>query len=239
MIDRAGHEDSAGPRPAMSDLLRRYVPALRAHLLARRAVAPQQVDDVVQSFISGKLLEAELLERADRTKGKFRTLLLTALDRFVISEHRRDQAEKRGAARTDSLETNLDARSAASGDDRADAFDVAWARQILAETLRRMKEQCEADRRLDLWGVFQARVLRPTLEGGASADYDAVVTQYAYRSPTQLWNAVRTAKHLYARILRSVIAEYAPAPEDVDEELLDLRRICARLPQAEGLPAYP
>jgi RNA polymerase sigma-70 factor (ECF subfamily) len=251
IIDCARQEDLQGRRPALSELLARYLPALRAHLLIRRSIDPEQVDDALQSFISSKVLEADLIARADRARGKFRTLLLTALDRFVISRQRHDQAAKRGGGRTESLETLAEPEAArdarAPSRDEADAFDVAWARQILRIAVERMRAQCETDGRLDVWGVFESRVLRPALEGSEPADYERVVARFGVRSPTQLWNAVRTGKLLFARVLRGVVAEYAACDEEVEAELADLRAICARLPraahahqqQAADAPAYP
>ena len=248
IIDCARREDLQGQRPALSELLARYLPALRAHLLIRRSIDPDQVDDALQSFISSKVLEADLIARADRARGKFRTLLLTALDRFVISQQRHDQAAKRGGGRVESIEalaeTDVPRDARAASGDEADAFDVAWARQILRLAVERMRAQCETDGRLDVWGVFECRVLRPALDGSEPADYDRVVDRFGVRSPTQLWNAVRTGKLLFARVLRGVVAEYAASEEEVEAELSDLRAICARLPrtlpqQEAQAAAYP
>jgi len=242
IIESVEREDVRGQRPALSELLRRYLPALRAHLVIRRSVDPDQVDDVLQAFVSSKLLEADLISRADRARGKFRTLLLTSLDRFVISRQRHDRAEKRGAGRTESLDAAPEPPELREDHDRAreaDAFDVEWARQILREAIARTRDQCEADGRLDVWGVFECRVLRPALDGSEPAEYRRVVERFGVRSPTQLWNAVRTGKLLFARVLRAVVAEYAP-PEQVEQELAELRAVCARLPKQDApSAAYP
>jgi RNA polymerase sigma-70 factor (ECF subfamily) len=204
----------------------------------RRSVDRDQIDDVLQGFISGKVLESDLVGRADRTKGKFRSLLLTALDRYVISVRRQQQTQKRGANRTAALEAE-DEQSLGSPAQSADAFDVAWARQVLRETLARMQRQCESDGRPDVWGVFETRVLKPSMEGSTPPSYEQIVQQWSYRAPTQMWNAVRTGKQIFARTLRDVIAEYADSDEHVETELRDLREICARLPQDPAAEAYP
>src|SRR5262249_18262083 len=114
---------------ALSRLLLRYQPVLRAHLAVKRQLSPDRVDDLVQSFIQEKILERNLLEVADPQKGKFRTFLLTALDRFVIDSWRKESRVPRGGP---------------PGADPApesgpDVFDVAWAMQVLVESLRRMQ----------------------------------------------------------------------------------------------------
>ena len=227
-VNAAAREHGQPERPALAELLRRYEPALRAHVLLRRAATRDQVDDVVQGFISSKILEADLVGRADRTKGKFRSYLLTALDRYVVSRQRHDAAAKRGARETRELPSEIE--PAAPAGPIADAFDVAWARQVLADALSRVRAQCAADGRPDVWGVFESRVLKPALEGATPPSYAQIVERWGYRSPTQMWNAVRTGKHIFARMLRSVIAEYSGSADAVETELRDLRAICARLP---------
>lgn len=234
-VEAAGREYLQAERPALAELLRRYRPALRAHLLMRRSVDRDQIDDVLQGFIASKVLESDLIGRADRTKGKFRSLLLTALDRYVVSLQRHDKAAKRGARRTQELDSALEPAATGTGAaSSADTFDVAWARQVLSETLGRVRTQCEADGRPDVWGVFESRVLKPALENARPPTYAQIVERYRYRSPSQMWNAVRTGKHIFARVLRSVICEYATSSEQVEAELRDLREICARLPQHDA-----
>lgn len=240
-IDRASREDSQCERPAMSDLLRRYLPALRAHLLIRRSVTADQVDDVLQEFIAGKVLEADIIDRADRTKGKFRTFLLTALDRHVISRRRHDNAEKRGGA---DMTRSLDGDDAPSASAQptalsTDTFDVVWARQILREAIRRTRAQCDRDSRADVWAVFESRILLPALHGTKPPEYAQIVERHGYHAPTQMWNAVRTGKAIFARQLRSVIGEYVDSDEQIESELRDLHLICANLPQDSALIAYP
>ncbi len=241
VVNKAAHEHGQPQRPVLAELLRRYLPALRAHLLIRRRVDRDEVDDVLQGFVSSKVLESDLIGRADRAKGKFRSFLLTALDRYVVSRQRHDHAQKRGAGVTDRLDSEFElagpgGESAGGGGD-ADAFDVEWARQLLREALARARAQCESDGRTDVWGVFESRVLKPALEGAEPPAYEHIVERYGYKSPSQMWNAVRTGKQIFARVLRAVIAEYAESDEQIETELRDLREICARLPQDDASTA--
>src|SRR5262245_32491847 len=74
--------DAAGEPPT------RYLPALRAHVVRRKGVRPAEADDLLQGFVSQKVLEQEILMRVVPGDGKFRTWLLAALDRYAVSASR-------------------------------------------------------------------------------------------------------------------------------------------------------
>ncbi|MEI2724004.1 MAG: hypothetical protein V9H26_10840 [Verrucomicrobiota bacterium] len=128
--------------PRLDKLLRRYWRPLWVHLIYTKRFSESEADDVVQEFITSRILERDLLARVDRHKGKFRSFLLKSLDRFVIDRHRSQNAAK--AAPTH-------AASFAEGFDQADdqpcpdaAYEAGWAMSVLAEAIRRMEAECLA-----------------------------------------------------------------------------------------------
>src|SRR5688572_27950274 len=166
LIERVRQEDPAGHRPALDELLRRYWPALRVHLTIRRAGTQEEIDDLLQGFIASRILDSKLLATAAPARGKFRTLLSTSLDRYVINQRRHASAQKRGGARAVSLgEAADDVASAFSSPAASHEFDVAWVRQVLRESVYRLRLECEREGRHDLWTLFERRILRPALEG--------------------------------------------------------------------------
>jgi hypothetical protein len=203
------------------------LPALHAHLVYKR-LRPDEADDLLQEFVAGKILEKDLIARADRKLGKFRTFLLTALDRFLVDSIRARQAKKRApdAGRLQRIGERREPVQAAAGPSKA--FDVAWARGVLDEALRRMQAQCESTGRPEVWGVFQCRVLEPILNGTEPAGYDELIERFGLKSPSQASNVLITAKRTYARALRSVVAEYARDGHEIAEEIAQLREVLAR-----------
>jgi hypothetical protein len=224
LLGQAKAEDAAAGRLATGELLRRYLPALRAHLRRRKGVASHEVEDVLQGFVLSKVLEGELFAHADRLIGKFRTLLLTALDRYLISQRRYESAAKRDARATIVWEDVRDGPQAPPAADQ-DAFDMEWARQVLQQVLHRMREECLRGPQAVLWGLFEGRVLRPALQGLEPLSYEQLIEQYHFRSPSQATNALVTAKRAFRRHLRDVISEYARDSAEVEVEIADLQRI--------------
>jgi RNA polymerase sigma-70 factor (ECF subfamily) len=225
LVALAGQDDEAR-REALGQLLARYMPALRAHLVQGKGLAPDRADDLIQDFVTAKILERDLISRADHQRGKFRTFLLTALDRFLLNQLRDLGAKKRSASAAAEPLGERDGRLAA-GPGPSDAFDVAWARSMLSEALGRMRAHCEASDRMDVWDVFECRVLGPILEGTEAPDYRELVRRFGLQSPSQASNLLATAKRTFARTLRSVVAEYAGSEEEIEEELGQLREILA------------
>lgn len=224
LVAEVGLSDADARRAALERLLVRYLPALRAHLLWGKRLPPEEADDLLQEFVAGKIIERGLIGRADAALGKFRTFLLAALDRFAIDESRRQTAKKRSP---EDAPLGIGERGdlIAAPPQPSDAFDVAWARSVLAEALKRMREECEAAGRADVWGVFQCRLLEPSLQGTAPVDYEELVARFGLQSPSQASNVLVTAKRMFARALRSVVGEYALGDEEIEAEIRELREV--------------
>jgi RNA polymerase sigma-70 factor (ECF subfamily) len=212
-VRHAGAASSPEHGAALDELLRRYWPALWAHLVYKNKMSPDQADDLVQDFIRKKILERNLLGRADRDRGKFRTFLLTALDRFAIDARRRQSVR---ATDGEPPEAGAEAGS--------DVFDLAWAMQVVLHSVRRTQAECAAKGRADVWGVFAGRVLAP-LHGQAPLSYKELAGRLGLDSGRQAANRYLIAEAMFRRNFAAVLAEYVGA--DAEEEARDFRRIFA------------
>jgi len=227
LVAQAGHADPQAKREALEALLPKYLSALVAHVQYRWRSPKDQAEDMVQGFFANVILEKELIASADQRRGKFRTLLLTALDRFVSNQFRDQRAQKRSpaAGSVRPLDERLPAGKAVP--DSSMAFDVQWARTVVAEALQRMRGECRASNRMDVWDVFQCRVVGPLMEGAAVPDYREIVQRFGFQSPSQASNVLITGKRMYARLLKDVVAQYAGGC-DSESEIRELRAILAR-----------
>jgi hypothetical protein len=163
-----------------------------------------------------------LIARANPDRGRFRSLLVTSLNNYVVDVYRHQATTPVAFSLTDSdqISPGIDT------DVRSDVFDVAWARELLGDVLRRMQTECTQSRRPDIWGIFESRIVAPILENAKALPYEQLVRRFGFRSPVQAANALVTAKRMFVRILRSVIAEYAGVSA-VDDEIRDLQQILA------------
>jgi RNA polymerase sigma-70 factor (ECF subfamily) len=226
LVGLVGQTTSDGQREALGELLRRYLPALRTFLVLDRRLTPEKAADVLQGFVAGKLLEQKVLKRSDRSRGKFRTFLLAALRNYLIDQERYERAaRRRPAEEIADVDEQFDVSSEEI--EPSAAFDAAWARQVIGDAVELMRSECQAGRRADVWGVFEHRVLKPTLEDATPLEYDELVAQLGLQSPQHASNVLITGKRMFARALRAVVSQYAE-PEAVEEELAELKAVLAR-----------
>jgi RNA polymerase sigma-70 factor (ECF subfamily) len=194
---------------------------MRAHLLHRR-IPRGLVDDLLQGFVTDQIVERNLLAHAQREKGRFRSFLLIALNRYVASELRHQHAHCRSPA-TPLLALD---EQVLRGDPEApsELFDRAWAKELVGQALCRMKEQCVHGGHESVWGVFHERVVSHLLEGTAPTEYQHLAQRYALNGPAAAANLLTTGKRMFARLLRSLVLEYEPkaAANTEIRELMDV-----------------
>lgn len=142
----AGRQNSSSAPTARAHLCNTYWRPVYA-FIRRRGAHPDDAEDLTQEFFA-RLLQGRLLEAADPAKGRFRAYLLTAVQNFLISEHRRVHAQKHGGAcafvslNTAAVEANLASQSS----DRLSPerlFDRHWAWALLDRVLARLQAEGE------------------------------------------------------------------------------------------------
>lgn len=93
-ISDAGKSHSMESAAARERLCRTYWRPLY-HFIRRKGYGPEDAEDLTQAYFA-MLLRKNFWERADRSKGRFRDILLKALNQFLHDERDRAQAIKRG-----------------------------------------------------------------------------------------------------------------------------------------------
>lgn len=228
LVAGAGADDTERLR-VLGQLLERYLPAMRSYLAARFRSDPGRVDDLLQGFLADKILEQDIVRRADQARGKFRTFLVTALGRYAVSRLRAEGAARRsppgGLVPLD--EAVLADRPAPGA---RDPFDGERVREAVELAVRRTKAECDAGGRQDVWCVFEARVLLPAL-GRAAPHALPDVSRRLGVTPARASNLLVTSKRMFARNLRKAVYEAVSGYEDPGD---DIRRLKTLLAECRG-----
>ncbi len=216
-------EDTPQARSALEQLCRVYWYPLYAHV-RRRGHSPEDAQDLTQEFWA-RLIERNWLARADQNKGRFRTFLLTAMERFLKDERQKARALKRGGGRLP-LPLELESGETRYGTEPADArtpeqaFERRWAVALLDETLRQLEAEYRADGK---GGWFAA--LRPCLLGqGELVKFDKLGEQLGL-SEGAVKVAVHRLRQRYRERLRAEIAHTVASADDVEAEMRHLFKV--------------
>ena len=188
--------------------------------IRRKGHGAHDAQDLTQEFFSRLLAKDSL--RVDRSKGKFRSYLLGAVENFLANEWRKARTQKRGgnftfvSADLESAEQQyLQAPSINLSPHQI--FEQQWAMTILDQTLARLREEWVASGK-----GTQFETLRIFLTGEKRASsYAALATQFE-TTEAALKMAVSRMRKRYGELLRAEIANTVSSVEEADEELRSL-----------------
>jgi RNA polymerase sigma factor (sigma-70 family) len=162
----AGGADSPHAQAALEKLCQTYWYPLYAYI-RRTGHPPEDAKDLTQAFFA-RLLEHNLIAKADRERGRFRSFLLASLKHFLAHEWEKSRALKRGGAakliplQFDTAETRF-AQPVATEDTPDRAFDRQWALALLDAVLGRLHREYSESGKERLFGG-----LKDTLSGARS-----------------------------------------------------------------------
>ncbi len=225
---RAGNPARA--QVLIGELLRTYWKPVYCYL-RRRGFDNEEAKDLTQDFFQEVVLGRELIRLADRTRGRFRTLLLRALDRYLISVHRRQTARKRiPKERLISLEDERLAELAAQIEslDSEEAFNCAWVSGLLDRMLAEVKAQCLHDGMAAHWNLFRDRVLRPIAEDRTPPALAELCAAHGIEEATQASNMIFAVKRRFQSALRKHLRQSVACDADVGAEIHELAHFLAR-----------
>jgi DNA-directed RNA polymerase specialized sigma24 family protein len=221
-----GTSDSQRHKAILDQIVQRYWKPVYCYL-RRKGFSNERAKDLTQAFFCDIVLDTDLIRRADKTKGRFRTFLLTALECYVVDEHRSQSARCRSPKGTlVSLDDDSvpELPAAAAGLDPSAMFSYVWATQILDDALLEVERQCLASRKEIHWKVFRDKVLQPIRDGQPGPPLNDLCRRYSIATERAASNMIITVKRCFQRVLEELLRREADHTTDAQEELRDLFR---------------
>ncbi|MEN3370201.1 MAG: hypothetical protein V7609_2344 [Verrucomicrobiota bacterium] len=219
-------------REALAELCKIYWRPVFA-FICRHGRSVHDAQDLAQDFFL-MVLEGSLLKRADPNRGRFRSLLLKALQNFLNDAADKRRARKRGGdvqfvswddwmAEAPSQLT-VSAKAVESWPAER-LFDLRWAATVVEQALRRLREECESQGKLR---AFEA--LRSCL-GAEREDVSYPSLSQTLGVPeATVKRLVHRLRQRYRSLLRDEVAETVADPAEVDDEI---RHLCGVLAAGE------
>jgi RNA polymerase sigma-70 factor (ECF subfamily) len=207
--------DSARSRAALEQLCADYRPPVLAYVRTH-GFSIADAEDITQEFFA-RFVERAWYAGAEPTRGRFRALVLTALQRFMSDYRAQTSACKRGGGH---VHVTLDeaAGRLATVPSAEDVFARAWMSTVLGRAVRQLEaEWQEAGKSAEFEGLVG--LLDGRVEG---AELDQLTTQLGLRRNTLSVHLHRLRSRL-RQITREELLRTVSTAADLAVELAELR----------------
>jgi RNA polymerase sigma-70 factor (ECF subfamily) len=224
IIYAARTENEHRQKEIISDITFRYWRPVYCYL-RRKGYHDSTAKDLTQGFFCDIVLSRELIQHADKSKGRFRTLLLTALERYVVSIHRRKSRQKRQPkAGIHQLEADELSNLVESNQEMKpeDAFYYTWAADLLDCVLAEVRDEYCCTGRTTLWEVFRLKVLAPIIDNVEAPSYTEICDKCGLQDESKASNMVITIKRRFRAILKRHLRDLVQSDSEVEEELEEI-----------------
>jgi RNA polymerase sigma-70 factor (ECF subfamily) len=213
----AGSNRSAEVAAALEQLCRTYWHPLYCYV-RRRGFEMHDAQDLTQEFFA-RLLARNDLCAVNPAKGKFRSFLLASMNHFLANEWDRVKAAKRGGNCTfisldDGTAETCYLAEAVIDPSAERMFERRWAVTMLDQAFVRLREECAAAGKADLFAH-----LNPFLaEEPDPGEYAAVAATQGWTQST-VAVAVHRLRQRFRELVREEIAHTVASPEEIPGEL--------------------
>jgi DNA-directed RNA polymerase specialized sigma24 family protein len=225
---------------ALGRLLEKYESPLKSYLRAatsRFQVGEDWVQDCFQSFVEKKIMKRQIIEEADRSRGRFRDLLKTSLYRFALDELRKKWRHPLEPIAPDSSENPIEPPPEPPPQPGG---DMEWAYEVLTQSLNSLRNGFEKKGQCVHMTVFARRRL-PVLLGDAEIESLDETVGYIGASlgekisRDEVSNRQKTTERALREHLITVLSDYCGSEEEILEEL---EHVCNSLVAANQDAGY-
>ena len=217
LIGKVGEDPD---RALIGLLIERYWKPVYCYL-RRKGYHNEEAKDLTQAFFHEIVLNRHLLERADPSRGRFRTFLLHALDQFLIDEWRKDaagrQIPKVKLVPLDGVDLAELPEAALHGSE-PDCFTYVWKSNLIDQTLAEVSEACRKEGLETHWMVFEERLLLPIYHDAEPPSMGEICSRYGIADPATASNMLVTVKRRFREALRQNLRLTVLSEEDVEDE---------------------
>ncbi len=200
-------EDPLQRQAVMEELCERYWKPLY-RFLRHQGFSNDTAKDMIQGFFTDKVLGQELIGRADRSRGRFRSFMLTALRNYVANVLKIQQRRSPSLEEIDHLKVDTDPPER--------AFDRAWAEQPLKRVLADLEAECHFKEKTIHWQIFRAWLLDMDTK---RTDMTEICRRYQVPNPSTAYNMVANLKKRFRAILRDHLSLLVESEAQIDDEI--------------------
>ena len=167
------------------------------------------------------------MQTADPAKGRFRSLLLSTLERYLIDQIDKETAKKRiPKEKLVSLDIaeNWDLPDVVSESSPDDSYNYGWVSALLDQILSQVQAKCREQDMEVHWNIFNDRVVRPIVEDAACPSLTEICRKYGIENEKKASNMTITVKRCLQAALKECILNTVTSEQEIGEELREIMR---------------
>jgi RNA polymerase sigma-70 factor (ECF subfamily) len=215
--------DPADRRRSLEYLFKLYRPVLYSYFRSVTNISQTGCEDLVQDFWL-YLMEHNLLSVADPERGRFRTFLRYVAKNFWRDRVRHELAQKRGG-NVKRVSLDVDAEEPtwtppASGENPEEAYDRAWANQVIGRTLSEMEAKLRAMSKTNVMEAFRLYHL-----GQEDLTQEEISRRLGGTTP-QVKRMLMEARRVFTETIEAVVTESVENLSEVRDEVQYLLDRC-------------
>jgi len=186
-----------------------------------------EAKDLTQGFFHEIVLNRGLIQRADQSKGRFRSFLLHALEQYLIDERHKQAAQKRipkdKLVPLDTIEAPI--LPHIHQDMTAEqSYNYGWMSALLDRVLSDVEVKCNEQDMAIHWNVFNDRVVQPILKQQTSPSLEVVCEKYGIADRKKASNMTITVKRCFQAVLQEHVRNTVISDNQTREELQEIMR---------------
>jgi hypothetical protein len=233
LIQGVSSSDEDESRALIGLLMNRYWKPIYCYL-RRKGYNNEQAKDLTQGFFHEVVLERHLIENADAAKGRFRSFLLMALDRYLVNVQQMETAQKRrpkGRLVSLDMVEPPELPQSLKRCDPEDVFRYAWISGLLERVLEQVEAKCYEDGKTIHWCLFRDHLLRPIIERIDPVPIKELCAKYSIQDSSKVSNMIVTVKRRFQTILKQHLRESVISDEHVQGEVEEIQRFFPKIAQ--------
>ncbi len=168
----------------------------------------EEAKDLAQGFFTDKVLGQDLVRKADREKGRFRSFLLRSVHNYAVSVKRGDKAHQ-------SLPPDQEDPRVVDAPEAE--FNRAWADQMLQEVLEELEQECRQRDKLAHWRLFREWILEPEIEENTAMS--EVCRKHGVADASTAYHMIENVKRRFRALLRDRLRALAGSEQDIEAEI--------------------
>ena len=200
----------------LAELCQRYWKPVYCYLRGM-GLGNEEAKDLAQGFFTDKVLGQDLIQKADREKGRFRSFLIRSVHNYAVSKFRSGRTSASLGAAPDVGTTTSDPEV---------QFNRAWADEVLQGVLAELELECRSRGKLTHWEVFREWLLEPDV--AASRGMSEVCSKYGISGASTAYHMIENIKRRFRTILRDHLSQFVGSGDEIEVEIREFIDIFSR-----------